>query len=167
MGKNYEKIEKEKEIAEELNNFYVATTRAKSNLIIVASFDKSLKSLESLGTKNIKNESDELNYRIKSSILRTTNRESLTSLSKEPFIKGNIYQTPFEEEQKDVIGSIDDFEKVLNKADLTFQLDNREEEIIAQKEKAVKKIKRGIVAHYFLSNIINENNIQEAGKENY
>lgn len=164
-GKNYEKIEKDKEIAEELNNFYVAVTRAKSNLIVAASFDKNLKSLDSLISRNIKNESDELNYRIKNAILKTTNRESLSSLSKEPYIKGTIYQMPIDDEDKSINKNIADFENLLKKSSTPIPLDNREEEIVVQKEKSIKKIKKGIVAHFFLSNILNEQDIEKAEKQ--
>ncbi|HCB64305.1 MAG TPA: hypothetical protein DEP20_02920 [Fusobacteria bacterium] len=165
-GKNYEKIDREKEVAEELNNLYVATTRAKKNLILLASFDKSLKLLEGINEKKVKNENDAYVNRVKNALLKTAGRENITSLFVDPITLGKIEQKS-DKHHKETSNKVTEDIKIFYEEDRKINRPDNEAEIVKHREKAVKKMREGIVAHYFLSLIKKgeEREIEEAEKK--
>ena len=151
-GKNYQQIEKDKVINEELNNLYVGATRSQKNLFFFASFDRNLKMLDTLGYNNARTDSDKFMVRVKRALLTVTDKmKSVEELYLKGYSCGKLQTTIVKEEQH----ISKDLKELSNK--IKHEIENvekiNEEGIIKHKTDAVAKIKDGVVIHFYLSHV--------------
>ena len=154
-GKNYRLIDKDKNDIEELNNLYVAMTRAKKNLIVFFSFDRNINRIDSLVNEEVSEDYEEDLLKIRASILKSLNIKSLAFLSYKPYISGSLTQSPLE--HHDLIENSSLLSDSFNKTKHFVSFNNMNTDFNRELYKL-----RGTITHYFLSLIKSYSDIESA-----
>ena len=155
------KYQEEKEFNEEINNIYVALTRAKNRLFLYAVVGKKIQDIDKLKERTGK-KTDDMYYLFKEAILSSiknlpgdnAGQESLEELFDRNYSLGKILLNPENAEKMEEITADQEIYKYLKKGSNAKEIDSKQEDqILYAKEQYIYGQQLGNTVHEYLSYI--------------